>query len=138
MNIPRTEAGTRAADRLARERVIWLTTVTPDGRPQSAPVWFLWRDGEFLVYSLRGSRRVRNLAVHPRVELHLNATETGGDVVRIEGLAGLDPPAGPSSADADYQAKYRSLIDAEGWTPESFAADYPDAIRIRPTRIRLG
>ena len=68
--------------------------------------------------------------------LNLNSTPTGGDLVILEGEARVDPDASPSWADADYQAKYRALIDAEGWTPESFADDYPDAIRIRLTRVR--
>jgi hypothetical protein len=34
-----------AADgRLKSEPMIWLTTVTPSGQPQSTPVWFLWQD----------------------------------------------------------------------------------------------
>ena len=36
-----------------------------------------------------------------------------------------------------YIAKYRSLIEGYGWTPESFSTDYPHTIRIRPTRVRL-
>ena len=46
-----SEAGSRAEERLRNEEIAWLTTVRPDGQPQSVPVWFLW-DGEgFLVYS---------------------------------------------------------------------------------------
>jgi hypothetical protein len=34
-----------AADgRLKSESIIWLTTVTPSGQPQSTPVWFLWQE----------------------------------------------------------------------------------------------
>ena len=35
-----------------------------------------------------------------------------------------------------YQEKYASMIARNGWTPESFAADYPIAIRIAPVRSR--
>jgi hypothetical protein len=31
-----------AAERLRAEPVIWLTTVSGSGQPQSTPVWFLW------------------------------------------------------------------------------------------------
>jgi hypothetical protein len=32
--------------------------------------------------------------------------------------------------------KYRELIDSYGWTPQSFARDYPHVIRVTPTRVR--
>jgi hypothetical protein len=53
----------------------WLTTVRPDGRPDSVPVWFLWRDDEtILVYSQSGKIKLRNISHNPRVsatEAHL-------------------------------------------------------------------
>jgi hypothetical protein len=32
--------------------------------------------------------------------------------------------------------KYRHLIDEYGWSPASFADDYPEPIRITPTALR--
>jgi PPOX class probable F420-dependent enzyme len=135
---PGTRAGARALERLEHELVIWLTTVSPTGQPQSAPVWFLWEDGTLLVYSLKGSVRARNIGTHPLVSLNLNATPRGGDIVALEGEARLDPAAPRSDQQPTYAAKYRALIDDYGWTPASFAADYPDPIRIRVTKVRLG
>ena len=43
-----------------------------------------------------------------------------------------DPPAHRMPA---YTAKYLSLIEGNGWTPASFAADYSVPIRITPTRV---
>jgi predicted pyridoxine 5'-phosphate oxidase superfamily flavin-nucleotide-binding protein len=41
--------------RLRANLMAWLTTVRPDGRPDSVPVWFLLRDDEtILIYSQRG------------------------------------------------------------------------------------
>ncbi len=38
--------------RLRANLMVWLTTVRPDGRPESVPVWFLLREDEtFLIYS---------------------------------------------------------------------------------------
>ena len=133
---PSTPAGARALTRLADERVIWLTTVTPTGQPQASPVWFLYADGEFLIYSLPDTARTRNLAANPRVSLHLDGNGRGGDIVSIEGRARLDPEAPLSSAVAAYQERYAEWIARNGWTPESFAHDYPIAVRIRPTRVR--
>ena len=43
-----------ALERLATEKIGWLTTVDPDGQPQASPIWFLWDDGEVLLFSDRG------------------------------------------------------------------------------------
>ena len=37
----------------------------------------------------------------------------------------------------EYIGKYGALIQQFGWTPESMAADYSQAIRVTPTK-RLG
>ena len=73
----------------------WLTTVTPDGQPQTFPVWFLWEDGEALVYSDHRAKRNANIATNPRVSLHLADNGEGGDVVVIEGEARVDPTTPP-------------------------------------------
>jgi len=57
-------------------------------------------------------------------------------VVTIEGEARIDL-GGPASKEVpEYSAKYRDKIAGYSWTPESFAVDYPIAIRITPTRAR--
>jgi PPOX class probable F420-dependent enzyme len=135
---PATEAGQGVIRRLDEELIAWLTTVTPDGRPQSSAVWFLWADSELLVYSRAGTPRTRNLAANGNVSVHLNSDPEGDDIVTFEATARLAPEAAPASAMAAYLAKYRRLIEANGWTAESFSRDYPIPIRIRPTRLRLG
>jgi len=133
-----TKAGAAAADRLETELIVWLTTVTPDGQPQSSPVWFLWQEGEFLVYSLAVTPRVRNIRADPRVSLNLNSDATATDVVTIEGEARIVPDAPLASVVPEWMAKYGRLIAEYGWSAEGYAADYPTAIRIRPTRFRFG
>jgi PPOX class probable F420-dependent enzyme len=124
------------AERLDRSTVIWLTTVSADGQPQSSPVWFLWADEIIVVYSLADSPRVRNLRAHPRVSLNLDGNGQGGAIVTIEGTAALDD-AGPRSTELPaYQAKYLPRITSYGWTAESFAHDYPQRIVITPARLR--
>ena len=67
-----SESDTHALERLATDIIGWLTTVTPDGQPQTFPIWFLWEDGEALIYSDRRAKRNVNIAHNPRVSLHLN------------------------------------------------------------------
>jgi PPOX class probable F420-dependent enzyme len=110
-------------------------TVSGRGTPQPVPVWFLNDGDSFLVYSRPDTPKLRNIAANPRVALHLNDNNRGGDVVIVSGRARQsdDPPAHRVPG---YIAKYGELIAGNGWTPESFAADYSVPIRITATAVR--
>ena len=131
-----TEAGAAVEARLGTELIVWLTTVTPAGQPQTSPVWFLWDAGEFLVYSLRVTPRVRNMRANPLVALNLPGDATASDVVTFEGEARIVEDAPLPSGVPALVSNYRHLIEEYGWSVEGYAADYPLAIRIRPTRLR--
>jgi PPOX class probable F420-dependent enzyme len=134
---PATKAGARAAERLERELILWLTTGTPDGQPQSSPVWFLWIDGEILLFSRADTPRLTNVRANPRVAANFDGDGDGGDVVSFEGEARV---ARERAALADvpdaYIEKYVTKLAASGWMMESMLVDYPIEIRIRPTRVR--
>ena len=131
-----TPAGARAAERLGRDSIGWLTTVNAEGQPQASPVWFLWEGGEILVFSRPRARRMANLRANPRVSFNLDSERQGGHIVTLEGEA-RDVPGAPLAHEVPaYQAKYGEAIAAEGWTPEGMARDYSTAIRIRITRVR--
>jgi PPOX class probable F420-dependent enzyme len=125
-----------AAERLRASVVVWLTTVNPGGQPQSTPVWFVVEDGSVLVYSQPGKPKLRNIEANPSVGLNVPGTDTGDDVVILEGRAERDRAAPPADRVPAYVEKYRDHIAGLGWTPESFASDYSEAVRIRPTRLR--
>jgi PPOX class probable F420-dependent enzyme len=131
------EKHAHAQERLRTDPIAWLTTVGPDGQPQSTPVWFLWEDDSFLVYSRAGARKVRNISANPRVSLHLEGNRVGGDNVIFEGTAELVPDAPPANDVLAYVDKYGPRIASYGWTNEGFAVDYPHALRITPTRVRV-
>ena len=115
--------------------VTWLTTVRPNGQPQSSPVWFVIDDDEFLIYSLEGTARTSNVKSNPRVSLNLDS-KAGTDVVAVEGTARVvEGP--PSTEHTSYQDKYSEGIRRIGHTPESFAEQYSVVLRITPTRWRI-
>jgi PPOX class probable F420-dependent enzyme len=122
--------------RLRANLMAWLTTVRPDGRPDSVPVWFLVQDDEtVLVYSQPGKIKLRNISKNPNVSLGLDVTDIGRDVVRIEGTAGHI--AGFPRADQvpGYVAKYTERIGAIFGTVSRFAEMYPEALLITPSRL---
>jgi PPOX class probable F420-dependent enzyme len=124
-------------ERLRAETVAWITTVTPGGQPQSSPVWFLWDDGEFLVYAQPHSWKVRNIRANPQVSLHLNSDEHGGRVVTFEASASI-PEGYPNVHEVPaYLEKYRTGIADIGMTPEQMGAEYSVALRITPVRVRV-
>lgn len=123
-------------ERLDRELVAWMTTVSPDGQPQTSPVWFLVEDETFIIYSLASTPRTRNIAGNARICLNLNSTPEGGEVVIIEGTAEIIADGRPASEDVAYVEKYRGPMADLGMTPESFATDYPVRIHVRPSRLR--
>ena len=126
-----------ARDRLDSEPIIWLSTVTGTGQPQATPVWFIWTAGEVVIYGARNGPKNRNIAANPRVCLHLDGDGRGGSNVILEGTARIDPDAPKADQVPAYLAKYQPFIDANGWTPASFARDYPHVIRVTPTRVRV-
>jgi PPOX class probable F420-dependent enzyme len=75
-----------AEERLTASRNYWVTSLWPDGRPHSMPVWGVW-DGRALWFSSgRRSRKARNLAADPRCVV---TTEDATEPVVVEGAAQL-------------------------------------------------
>ena len=59
---------TQAKERLAmpeRERIYWLATVRPDGRPHVRPTLGLWLEDAFYFITAERTRKGKNLAANP-------------------------------------------------------------------------
>jgi PPOX class probable F420-dependent enzyme len=123
--------------RLREEEIIWLTTARSDGQPQSVPVWFLWDGETFLIYSQPGRQKLKNIGRNPRVGLHLNSNPRGGDVVRVDGTAGVVQSVPPANEVGEYVEKYRESIARIGFEPDSFARSNSVALRVAPGRWRV-
>lgn len=132
-----SDFGARVARKLRESPAIWLTTVSPSGRPSPNPVWFLW-DGarEVRTFALPTAARVTHLRSNPHVVLTFDGNSQGGDVVVLNGEATLEPEAPKADAVPDYLAKYRERIPGINLTPAEFGAQYSVPIRIQLTKLR--
>lgn len=126
----------RAAERLREDHVVWLTTINADGQPQSTPVWFVWDDGSFLIYSQATAPKLANIRANPRVSLHLD-DNAGSEVATFEGEATIEDGAPRTDKLTAYAEKYREAIAGLGYDERRFAEEYSVAIRVRVTRSRI-
>jgi PPOX class probable F420-dependent enzyme len=131
-----TEFGARAARHLREEIVVWMTTVTPAGKPLPMPVWFVWDSGEVVRMHSRRSARVRNIDANPHVSLNFSGDGRGGDIVVLSGTARAGGDLPQADRDPDYLDKYRAHIARIGMTPETFVQTYEVPVRIQLTRVR--
>ena len=139
---PDDAQGRHGLERLERAFAAWLTTVTPEGQPQTMPVWFTWDAaandgaGEILVYGDHRAKRNRNLEANDRVAVLLADADEGNDFVSIEGTARIDPEFPSVGDNPRYMAKYGETIERHYGGPAKFGATYSMPIRITPTRSR--
>jgi PPOX class probable F420-dependent enzyme len=121
--------------RLGEDLIIWLTTVSPEGQPQTSPVWFWWDGENVLLFSMPRSPKVGNIRANPRVSLNLDGNGQGGDIVSIEGTAELFEE--PLTEFPEYLQRYMDKLKAMGYEPDPFAHAYSAGIRVIPTRFRV-
>lgn len=122
-------------ERLSTDLIIWLGTVRPDGRPHMVPVWFDW-DGETItIFSKPDNQKVRNLRHDPRVIIAVDDTHGGSDVVLLEGEAALPEQPAKEVVTPAYGQKYREGMKHLGLSEDQMVAEYPQVIRVRPTRF---
>ncbi|CAN5745411.1 hypothetical protein BH10CHL1_BH10CHL1_02200 [soil metagenome] len=131
------EINKAVAQRLHAEQIIWFTTVRADGTPTPTPVWFLWANDEFLIFSQPKALKIRNIQHNPKIALNFHTDEYGGNVVVFTGEARVDPNPVPADELATYLEKYAEGIKMIGMTPERMQKDFSAVIRVTPIRVRM-
>lgn len=77
-----------------------LATVSPQGRPQATPVWFMVEGDDILVNTSRGRAKLRNLEARPHVALTVVDPRNMYRYVQIRGtVARIDPERGARDID---------------------------------------
>jgi PPOX class probable F420-dependent enzyme len=136
MRIPHLGIDAATEDRLRNERILWLSTTSPDGAPHLVPVWFLWDGSAFLVFSKPHAVKVRHIAGEPRVAVALGEAEEDFDVQLVSAKARLlDRPTREILPPAMLQ-KYRRQMAEIGLDADTFAETYSQVIRIVPTHFK--
>jgi PPOX class probable F420-dependent enzyme len=126
-----------AREHIESDIVAWLTTVAPDGRPQTSVISFLHEDGTILFYSEPDKPKLRNLAHSPLVSFALQSDPYGDHYLIIEGTAAIDSSVPPSDRHPAYYAKYLEPHAHWGMDVQEVARDFSVPIRIVPRRVRV-
>jgi PPOX class probable F420-dependent enzyme len=124
----------RVLPMLGEERVVWLSTVRPDGSPHLVPTWFLWDGDALLVWSKPNAVKVRNLRANPRLMVAVGDPHADFNVGLVEAAAELDEP-GATAIPGAFFAKYAADLAAAGLDASTFRATYTQGIRVVPTRF---
>lgn len=129
------EIPSEVAERLAREQIIWLTTVKADGTPLPNPVWFFWDGRRFLIFTEPGSVKMRNMTRNPRVSLNLNSGFDGDDVAIFQAVAEVNGAPLTDAERTAYLSKYEEGIESIGMTPEMLMSAYRP-VTMTPVKFR--
>ena len=132
-----TEFGAKTQRRLNDEKLAWLTTVDSTGTPQPNPVWFLWDDGSFVIFSQPKQAKLVNIARSSRVSLNFEATEDEEQITIFTGVAELVDRATISQEILDrYAEKYAQGMININLSRERYEQTYTEVIRVTPEKVR--
>jgi general stress protein 26 len=116
-------------DRLTADRVYWIATVGPTGRPHVRPIDGVYLDGALYVGGSPETRWVQDLAANRNVAVHLASVD---DIVIVEGEAEQ-----MATMDRDLAERLAAASNAKfpeyGQTPEVYIKR--GAIAIRPRKV---
>jgi PPOX class probable F420-dependent enzyme len=132
-----SQFGRAVQQHIEDQHVIWLTTVDSNLVPQPRPVWFVWDEDSFLIFSQAHAFKIKHITHSPKVALHFNTDDTGDQhVIVFTGEASVEPNHPPAHQVPAYFEKYKDSIAGLEMTPEEFSHEYSVAIKIRPTEVR--
>ena len=120
---------------------VTLTTIMPDGQPQTTPVW-CDRDGEcILINTMRGFQKEKNMRANPKVTLFaydpknpLRNMEIRGTVVAMIEAGALEHL---NQLTSKYQRKPGARFFGDSVPAELEEKYIPVKVKIVPTHIRV-
>jgi PPOX class probable F420-dependent enzyme len=116
-------------DLLTAPGVVILTTINPDGTPQTSALWFLLDEDGKLKLSLNRSRqKAKNLERNPNVTLFFIDLNNPYRTLEVRGKAVVDPDG--SALAEKVSAKYGSRVQDNDRPGEQRIA-----VTIEPTKV---
>lgn len=91
---------------LEKPNLAVLATISPSGRPQATPVWFLLDGDEILMNTSQGRVKLRNVQADPRVAVTIYDKDNPYMYVQVRGRITIDPKSGARDIDRLSQ-RYR-------------------------------
>jgi PPOX class probable F420-dependent enzyme len=121
--------------------VVALTTLMPDGQPQTTPVWCN-RKGEYIFINvMKGFRKEKNMRLNPKVSLLVYDPKNPLHNIEIRGLVVEMSEAGAVDHNDELAQLYMGKPDAKFFgdaVPAELQSKYrPVRIKICPIHIRV-
>lgn len=118
-----------------------LSTVMPDGQPQTTPVWCNRQGDDILINVMKGFRKEKNMRANPRVTLLAYDPQHPLHNIEIRGLVVEMTEEGAVEHDNELAQLYLGKPDAK-FFGDAVLADLqsrytPIRIKIAPTHIRV-
>ncbi len=119
-----------------------LTTVMPDGQPQTTPVWCNREGGYVLTNTMRWFRKEKNMRANPHVTLLVYDPRDPQRNIEVRGLVTEMTEAGALEHDDRLAQLYLGKADARFFgdaVPAGLAATHvPVKVTIAPIHVRVG
>jgi PPOX class probable F420-dependent enzyme len=71
--------------------VAFVSTIGPNGEPQTTPIWFVWHDGTVRFSLVEGRQKLRNLRRDPRLSVVIVDPADPTWYLELRGTADLQP-----------------------------------------------
>lgn len=121
--------------------VVALSTVMPDGQPQTTPVWCNRHDGFVLVNVMKGFRKEKNMRANPKVSLLAYDPKNPLHNIEIRGCVIEMTEDGAVEHNDELARLYLRKPDATFFgdaVPAELQSRYtPVRVKIVPTHIRV-
>ena len=119
---------------LAAPRIAHFITLRPDGSPHVAPVWYEYVDGDFIVWTSRQFRKVKNIEGDARVALSIASEDQPYRYVVAEGEVTV------SDADVweiglSIATRYEGAEGGAAFLEEYYEEGQSVVLRLTPRRV---
>ena len=121
--------------------VVALTTIMPDGQPQTTPVWCNRKDNYIFINVMKGFRKEKNMRLNPRVSLLAYDPENPLYNIEIRGCVIEMTVDGAVEHNDELAQLYLKKPDAKFFgdaVPAALQFQHtPVRVKIMPTHIRI-